>query len=83
MIYLVGSVQRAMRWCVDNGYQAVPHEIRFISGLDQSKGVRPRPSDTILNLGDLSETQEIAWRRLKHDRELSRGRRETSMRQAP
>lgn len=85
MIYLVGSVESAHRWCTDNGCPPVPdgRSIRFVHRLDQAQGVRPRPGDQIVVLGDLTDDQIRAFDRLKHQRELSRGRRENSLRQAP
>lgn len=81
MIYLVGSYQRAWAWCIEEGVDASDaQEVCVISDVEHAQGHRPRPSDRIVVLEDGSGDAAL---RLRHSQELTRTRRDISLRQAP
>lgn len=83
MIYLVGSARACTEWLREHAPETRAREIRHVSGLERAQGLRPRPSDRIIRLNDLTDDQLAAYRYLVHAQDLARDRRETSLRQAP
>lgn len=88
MIYLVGSWHRARMWGIDKDVDVGPanREVIVITSLERAMGHRPRPSDEIITLHGVTSSDDYvfeAFTYLDHARELARGRREQSVRQAP
>lgn len=90
MIYLVGSLERARRWCMDNELTAEfdrasrgqSRELRLVTDLQKVHGYRPILGDSIIALvGQGYDHQAHLY--LTYQLKLAEQRREISLRQAP
>lgn len=82
MIYLVGSYHAARMWGIDEDVDTNPRAgvVKVITTLEYAHGLRPLLSDRIVLLRDGDVEAHLY---LEHALELSKGRRDISVRQAP